>query len=410
MPTVICHICNHTLDTDTTRYKYFNERYVCMTCLREHYIKCSVCNKYFKKIYNHNTESNPVCKKCLSSIIPCDHCRRPIAPQQSHFIKKEKKTYCYSCFRDYYEECIRCEQPVKNKDACYCEFCCEYYCPTCFKAHHNDCNCRSDYNSGDSENYIYDHEYKPKPIFHGKGIHYGIELEVDDLRDLDTLTYKLYKKSKQEKLFYLKEDGSISCGFEIVTHPMTLDYHVSKMNWEHILDLCAQNSNDIHNNRNTCGLHIHIEKKGLGNTNGMIELTTLKLLYIFEKFWKDIWVFSRRQNDYYCKQNVTNYKLKDIKKQREQGRYTAINLLPFFTIEVRIFKGTLDVNTILASIEFIHGLVTVLPLINVIQIQKITWDELMDQILDYTPYPHLEKYLIEKNLYVSKKITLTKAA
>jgi len=35
---------------------------------------------------------------------------------------------------------------------------------------------------------------------------------------------------------YCKHDGSLNDGFEIVTHPMTLDYHLHRMPWEELLE------------------------------------------------------------------------------------------------------------------------------------------------------------------------------
>ena len=37
---------------------------------------------------------------------------------------------------------------------------------------------------------------------------------------------------------YCKHDGSLDDGFEMVTHPMTLDYHRKEMPWKKILH-CA---------------------------------------------------------------------------------------------------------------------------------------------------------------------------
>ena len=35
---------------------------------------------------------------------------------------------------------------------------------------------------------------------------------------------------------YCKHDGSLDEGFEIVTHPMTLDFHLHRMPWERIVE------------------------------------------------------------------------------------------------------------------------------------------------------------------------------
>ena len=38
-----------------------------------------------------------------------------------------------------------------------------------------------------------------------------------------------------EENIYIKEDGSLSDGFEIVSYPMTLYYHKNNMNWQEIM-------------------------------------------------------------------------------------------------------------------------------------------------------------------------------
>ena len=38
-----------------------------------------------------------------------------------------------------------------------------------------------------------------------------------------------------EENIYIKSDGSLEDGFEIVSHPMTLEYHTEEMNWKEVL-------------------------------------------------------------------------------------------------------------------------------------------------------------------------------
>lgn len=38
----------------------------------------------------------------------------------------------------------------------------------------------------------------------------------------------------QEEQIYIKHDGSLNEGFEIVTHPMTLRYHRENMPWKEV--------------------------------------------------------------------------------------------------------------------------------------------------------------------------------
>ena len=67
-------------------------------------------------------------------------------------------------------------------------------------------------------------DYKPKPVFYGQVTRFfGVELEVDDGgEDCD---YAEQLLSITGKRMYIKHDGSLDEGFEMVTHPMTLEYH-----------------------------------------------------------------------------------------------------------------------------------------------------------------------------------------
>lgn len=56
---------------------------------------------------------------------------------------------------------------------------------------------------------------------------------------------------------YIKSDGSIDDGFEIVSHPMTLDYHQHDMDWEAVLHEAIKMGYRSHQT-STCGLHIHV--------------------------------------------------------------------------------------------------------------------------------------------------------
>ncbi len=73
----------------------------------------------------------------------------------------------------------------------------------------------------DIPGYINEYSYKPKPIFFGKGsgLYLGSELEIETGSFMPecarTVSAHLGRRA------YMKFDGSISSGFEIVTHPMT---------------------------------------------------------------------------------------------------------------------------------------------------------------------------------------------
>lgn len=42
--------------------------------------------------------------------------------------------------------------------------------------------------------------------------------------------------NRDQELVYIKHDGSLDDGLEIVTHPMSLDFHFNQMPWAEVLD------------------------------------------------------------------------------------------------------------------------------------------------------------------------------
>ena len=106
---------------------------------------------------------------------------------------------------------------------------------------------------------IQDYYYKPNPIFYGDGNRYfGVELEIDDAGENNTNAAKIVNiANHDEEHIYCKHDGSLNEGFEIVTHPMTLDYHLNHVPWAAVLAKAKELGYRSHQS-GTCGLHVHV--------------------------------------------------------------------------------------------------------------------------------------------------------
>ena len=77
----------------------------------------------------------------------------------------------------------------------------------------------------------------PHLFFYGNEKRYfGVELEVDEGgKDNDNAASLKSIANVHEGNIYIKSDGSLEDGFEIVSHPMTLEYHTEEMNWKEVL-------------------------------------------------------------------------------------------------------------------------------------------------------------------------------
>src|SRR5699024_5639288 len=125
-------------------------------------------------------------------------------------------------------------------------------------------------------------------------LYMGVELEIDEGgEDEDSAEEIYYIANRTADHLYMKHDGSLDNGFELVSHPMTLNYHKGKMPWRDILRK-AINLHYRSHQAETCGLHIHVNKHAFGRTQAEQEDVIARLVLFYEKFWAEILRFSRR--------------------------------------------------------------------------------------------------------------------
>jgi hypothetical protein len=115
---------------------------------------------------------------------------------------------------------------------------------------------------------------------------FGIEIEVearDNLRESAEYAHQL----ESMDLAYLKHDGSLNNGFEIVTHPMSHDFFKN----EATRLLCSNGRSAYQEgirvkswDTRTCGLHIHISRTGFNGGAHMHRF--LNLVYTNPEFYQ----------------------------------------------------------------------------------------------------------------------------
>jgi hypothetical protein len=260
----------------------------------------------------------------------------------------------------------------------------------------NDDEDEDDENSNSS--IIRNYSYKPTTQFismpyDSKDVpFFGIELEVEKMDKSETQRHVMASKI-ENKAWYFKNDGSLNNGFEIVSHPLTFSYikHSAK-DFESALNELSNNAYNSYN-ANTCGMHIHISKKAFGTWQ----------LYKFMKFFAEnvpfIVAISQRKMDKLVQwaniedndDNALMYKAK--KKEGNSARYVAINLQNYSTIEIRIFRGTLNFQSFMKNIEFVHALYMFTK-----ESKIITLDSFKEYIANSCEYSNLKKFIKLKNL------------
>jgi hypothetical protein len=299
----------------------------------------------------------------------------------------EGQSYCDHCQAKFWEE---------NDDSDYfsCD-CCESlthydnsgwfdgtrYCTSCIDSNVYDCDdcgvsiwdgnshyCEED--DDEDSSLIHNYSYRPTPFFFGEGkYHFGFELEVE-ARGNGRYDGAVTVQNTLGGHAYLKDDGSLNDGFEIVTHPHTLDMYHTDFNWS-VLDRLQADGYRSWNTR-TCGLHVHVSRTAFGDGRDAWHYSTPKAIrsqILLKKqahelrFMKLIYdnqrqverIAGRSNNNYATFSDKGNLVRKVKDGYQSNGRYSAINTDNDATIEVRVFKGSLRKERVLSALEFVHA-------------------------------------------------------
>ena len=360
-------------------------------------LTCSNCSQPFPHDQLTNFSEHLLCHNCLTSeTTVCSRCGDRIWLDEN--AGDAATPLCQTCYDRFYTECESCGRIISFDDAYYDEEDATQENPLCWGC----------YNRHQQYRQIHEYSFKPEPIFYGKGNRYfGVELEIDEGGKNGENACQIMRKANQGKeLAYCKHDGSLSNGFEIVTHPMTLEYHYNSMPWRELLHEAVSLGYYSHKTT-TCGLHIHVNKATFGPTPERQEPSIARVLYIVEKFWDELLKFSRRTPKQ-LEQWANRYGYKDqpseildhAKKGYGHGRYSCVNLSNYETIEFRIFRGTLKYNTLIATLQLVNRICDVAKNLSDENLTSLAWTTFVADIQE----PELIQYLKERRLYVNEPV------
>lgn len=345
---IICEECGQVL-SEEHKPQFFDGKFYCKECLDEITAVCNDCGNRFLLEEIIENEYGTYCLRCDENYTTCDYCGDRISIYNSYHVGSH--IYCYDCY---------CDNRAINS-----------------------------------------YDYKPEPIFYGTDNFYmGVELEIDrGGEDDDNAERLLDIMNGSRRKIYCKHDGSLNDGFEVVSHPATLEEHKTTFNWEALMEEALDmgyKSHDV----STCGLHIHVNRNGFGNSIEEREKNIAKVVYFVEKHWVKLKQFSRRTDrqleDWASRYGVESTVRKTYEKAKGNGRrYVAVNLLPTNTIEFRFFRGTLNYNTFIATLQMVHKICTFAMNHKNKDIERTSWSNF---IKDFTE-PELIQYLKERNIY-----------
>lgn len=305
---------------------------------------------------------------------------------------------CDNCYDAHYTRCERCNRLIHFDNACYEDGDDVPYCEDCY----NDIVYKV----------IHEYNYKPEPIFYGSGLLYmGVELEIDDGGCCDTYAQRLLDiANRSDDHIYCKYDGSIDDGFEIVSHPMTPDYHINTMPWQEIFSEAIRMRYRSHQT-STCGLHIHVNRSVFGSSYDEQEAAIARVVYFVENHWNELLKFSRRtegsMNRWASRYGISTTTKDTYKnaKNNQSGRYAAVNLENHSTIEFRLFRGTLRYQTFIAAIQLVEEICRYAIQMTDKLIEGLSWSDFVAKIP--AEKAELIEYLKSKRLYVNEEVTET---
>jgi hypothetical protein len=294
---------------------------------------CPECGNYYSTQILTKDDEN-ICEECRANLVPCQECGTLLRNRDRFYMfpaPETQEVYCEHCFRNKQKYFIKSYHDTPPL---------EYYA----------------YDTTTCRNII-----TTKNNFKG----YGVELEIGKAGQKHNHSEDVIKCLNEE--VYTMRDGSINRdgvlggsdidvgGFEIITHPHT-EEALYNMKWKDAFKMLLRKGYRSHDIK-TCGLHLHISRK-LFNSDEAVA----KMMYFYDHFAEDITRFARRNKTEVDKwaafTGIKDYEDalgeygETNKADDHDLRYRCVNLQNYNTIEIRIMRGTLKIETFLASLDF----------------------------------------------------------
>ena len=383
-----CNNCGR--DKPNKEIKQHNAYYYCKDCWSEDKKPCANCDTLWNKnsfiTFKIGEEEFTFCPICYErNVVQCDHCATNLWKYSSCIYTQPNGIsiyICNNCHRLYYSRCRRCESIYLRETG-----------PTC---------------SCGNLSFLNEHDFRPKIMFHSAtsqnielitqtnspdNLYLGFELEVIFAQEQGLSEFLGWVNNFDPLMQHLwcKYDGSLDeyKGCEVVSQPMTLDYHNHNNMWVTIINKIKRIGAISHND-SRCGLHIHANRSFFAKTD------IVRVMKFTDKFERELCALGRRGLNRYCEGfkrlmshdfDVTNPKWRDYIHFSNTGisRYCAINTISRDTIEFRFPRGTLNLDTLFATLQLIDGIVRYCKSISSLKLEKSEWR-------DFKEYLHRQRY------------------
>lgn len=331
----------------------------CSDCVNKHAKKCYICGTWYMKqssltTYNliENSEPVNVCNHCKArfemSLGTCADC----GGLTRNYRRIRGQLYCYNCYE---------RHDVPNLIA-------SYHCG------HMDITKQFATTETPAEDLLC----------------VGPEIEFETTSEPRFAVYDVNEiLNKDTQLAKFEHDGSLHNGAEIILQPCTPNWHYENAEKMQNVFKALQDNNCSYKSgtRDTCGLHIHINRSFFKDYD-----YENRFCYLFQRLKDKIRVLSQRKEYSYCAFATGSTSWDNIFSQKQhqmQGHGSAINCSNRNTIEVRIFRGTTDYNTFMAYIEFVRNFATLVrDNTDIAQIERTTFED----VINYCNNKYLNAY------------------
>ena len=259
-------------------------------------------------------------------------------------------------------------------------------------------------------------------------LYYGIEIEVSfDIKYMDSRIADVAGEfiRRTNGLFVAESDSSLQNGIEFISRPTSYKMWTKPETIKMLKDAFAylKSKGAFINQPKSNGIHIHMSRKFFErNTQKSPEQINKDLDWVFQYYQPEIEQISQREYTRYCYSKVddirnyfassrvvTTDRFKNITISGEleptnivdgQMEHHAVIAMRNQTIEVRCFKSSIDVDTIISYIEFVRNIAHTVRNKDIKQMS-------LNDILASKSSPMLDNYvwkLKKKGLNTDKKV------
>lgn len=336
---------------------------------------------------------------CPDHNYTCEDCSHT---NYSYSVGLRGEILCDDCWGNSFYYCGNCEETTEQGDGDYIHFDDSNWCQNCIDNNLSWCDfcneweqdlCDRNFDSDDVERWnrqdyegIYSYNFKPRTpdFFLGSAdsdnqkLTFGFELEVEaeGARFSDGL--KIIKDCLGD-FVYMKGDGSLNSGYEIVTYPFSFNYYQEAIDFSFLGKLQELGYRSW--TPETCGFHIHIARAGFESAGHIWKFANLILQN--PRAWQKL--AGRAGTRWASYDNSDNPVMKVLKGETEPMRYVAVNMTNAETIEVRIFRGSLNETRIRSAIESVYCAMEYTRKLSVHDINQggLKFDRFVDWVFSY---------------------------